>query len=49
MIAMHQFLSVGDEAHEKDIHDGLLIHVKEFLMELGQGVRHEVAYKSCSH
>ncbi|STX39312.1 PDDEXK nuclease domain-containing protein [Legionella feeleii] len=31
------FLSVGDEAHEKDIHDGLLTHVKEFLMELGQG------------
>jgi predicted nuclease of restriction endonuclease-like (RecB) superfamily len=31
------FLSVGDEAHEKDIHDGLLLHVKEFLMELGQG------------
>jgi CRISPR/Cas system-associated exonuclease Cas4 (RecB family) len=31
------FLSVGEEAHEKDIHDGLLLHVKEFLMELGQG------------
>ncbi|PWY53869.1 DUF1016 domain-containing protein [Legionella qingyii] len=31
------FLSVGEEAHEKDIHDGLLTHVKEFLMELGQG------------
>ncbi|WP_133139690.1 YhcG family protein [Legionella genomosp. 1] len=31
------FLSVGDEAHEKDIHNGLLTHVKEFLMELGQG------------
>ncbi|MCX7115038.1 MAG: PDDEXK nuclease domain-containing protein [Gammaproteobacteria bacterium] len=31
------FLSVGDAAHEKDIQDGLLIHVKEFLMELGQG------------
>ncbi len=31
------FLSVGDAAHEKDIQDGLLIHIKEFLMELGQG------------
>lgn len=31
------FLSVGKEAHEKDIQDGLLTHVKEFLMELGQG------------
>lgn len=31
------FLSVGDEAQEKDIHNGLLLHVKEFLMELGQG------------
>ncbi len=31
------FLSVGNDAHEKDIQDGLLIHVKEFLMELGQG------------
>ncbi|HAT8643630.1 PDDEXK nuclease domain-containing protein [Legionella pneumophila] len=43
------FLSLGDEAHEKDIHNGLLIHVKEFLMELGQGVRHEVVHKSCFH
>lgn len=31
------FLSVGDEAHEKEIQNGLLTHVKEFLMELGQG------------
>lgn len=31
------FLSVGEEAHEKDIQNGLLAHVKEFLMELGQG------------
>lgn len=31
------FLSVGKEAHEKDIQNGLLTHVKEFLMELGQG------------
>lgn len=31
------FLTVGKEAHEKEIHNGLLNHVKEFLMELGQG------------
>jgi len=43
------FLSVGKEAHEKDIQNGLLTHVKEFLMELGQGVRHEVVHKSCFH
>lgn len=31
------FLTVGEEAHEKDIQNGLLEHVKQFLMELGQG------------
>lgn len=31
------FLTVGKEAHEKDIHQGLMGHVKQFLMELGQG------------
>lgn len=31
------FLSLGKEAHEKDIHHGLVNHIKEFLMELGQG------------
>lgn len=31
------FLTVGDDAHEKDVHNGLVRHVKEFLMELGQG------------
>lgn len=31
------FLTVGNDAHEKDIHLGLLTHVKQFLMELGQG------------
>jgi predicted nuclease of restriction endonuclease-like (RecB) superfamily len=31
------FLTVGDDAHEKDVHNGLVGHVKEFLMELGQG------------
>lgn len=31
------FLSLGKEALEKDVHQGLLNHVKEFLMELGHG------------
>jgi len=31
------FLTVGDDAHEKEIHKGLLSHVKQFLMALGQG------------
>lgn len=31
------FLTVGDDAHEKEIHKGLLNHVKQFLMELGHG------------
>lgn len=31
------FLTVGDDAHEKDVHNGLVEHVRQFLMELGQG------------
>jgi predicted nuclease of restriction endonuclease-like (RecB) superfamily len=31
------FLTVGHDAHEKEIHQGLLDHIKEFLMALGQG------------
>ena len=31
------FLTVGEDAHEKEIHKGLLNHVKQFLMALGQG------------
>ncbi|HLB56692.1 MAG TPA: PDDEXK nuclease domain-containing protein [Coxiellaceae bacterium] len=31
------FLTVGNEALEKDIHNGLVSHIKEFLMELGHG------------
>jgi predicted nuclease of restriction endonuclease-like (RecB) superfamily len=31
------FLTVGEDAHEKEIHQGLLNHVKQFLMALGQG------------
>lgn len=31
------FLTLGDDAYEKEIQKGLLGHVKQFLMELGQG------------
>ncbi|HQS83399.1 MAG: hypothetical protein B7Y25_00055 [Alphaproteobacteria bacterium 16-39-46] len=31
------FLTVGEDAYEKEIHNGLVNHVKQFLMELGQG------------
>lgn len=31
------FLTLGDDAHEKAVHQGLLTHVKQFLMELGHG------------
>lgn len=31
------FLTLGEDAHEKDIQNGLIKHVKQFLMELGQG------------
>jgi predicted nuclease of restriction endonuclease-like (RecB) superfamily len=31
------FLTLGDEAHERDLERGLLNHVKDFLLELGKG------------
>jgi predicted nuclease of restriction endonuclease-like (RecB) superfamily len=31
------FLTIGDDAHEKDVHNGLVEHIRNFLMELGQG------------
>jgi predicted nuclease of restriction endonuclease-like (RecB) superfamily len=31
------FLTVGDDAHEKEVQSGLIGHIKQFLMELGQG------------
>lgn len=31
------FLTLGEDAREKEIHQGLLNHAKQFLMELGQG------------
>ncbi|MBY0545177.1 MAG: PDDEXK nuclease domain-containing protein [Gammaproteobacteria bacterium] len=43
------FLSLGKEAEEKEIESGLIEHITHFLLELGQGVRHEVVHKSCFH
>lgn len=37
------FLSLGNEALEKDVHQGLLHYVKDFLMELGHGFAHKNA------
>lgn len=31
------FLGLGDEAHERELHRGLLKHLREFLVELGAG------------
>jgi predicted nuclease of restriction endonuclease-like (RecB) superfamily len=31
------FLTLGDEAHERDLEGGLLAHVQKFLLELGAG------------
>ena len=31
------FLTLGEEAHERDLEGGLLIHVRKFLLELGTG------------
>jgi len=31
------FLSLGEEAHERDLERGLLLHIREFLLELGVG------------
>lgn len=31
------FLGLGDEAHEREVHRGLLRHLREFLTELGAG------------
>jgi len=31
------FLSLGSEIHEKDLHKGLVEHVRSFLLELGSG------------
>jgi predicted nuclease of restriction endonuclease-like (RecB) superfamily len=31
------FLGLGEDAHERDVHRGLLQHLREFLIELGAG------------
>lgn len=31
------FLGLGDKAHERDVHRGLVEHIREFLIELGAG------------
>ena len=31
------FLTLGNDAREKEVHRGLIDHIKQFLMELGQG------------
>lgn len=31
------FLTIGDDARERELHNGLINHIKQFLMELGQG------------
>lgn len=31
------FLTVGEDAHEKEVQKGLVKHIQQFLMELGQG------------
>ncbi len=31
------FLTLGDDAHERDLEQGLLTHVRQFLLELGAG------------
>jgi predicted nuclease of restriction endonuclease-like (RecB) superfamily len=34
---LFDFLTLGDEAHERDLEGGLVGHVKKFLLELGAG------------
>ena len=31
------FLTISNEAHERDIENALIVHIKDFLIELGQG------------
>lgn len=31
------FLSIGDEAHEREVEKGLVAHIEKFLLELGEG------------
>lgn len=43
------FLTIQGPADEKAVENGLVAHIRDFLLELGQGVRHEVVHKSCFH
>lgn len=43
------FLCLTDEAYEREIENKLVLHIEKFLLELGEGVRHEVVHKSCFH
>ncbi len=43
------FLTIQGKALERDIENALVTHIRDFLLELGQGVRHEVVHKSCFH
>lgn len=43
------FLGLHDDAHERAIEHASIQHITKFLLELGKGVRHEVASKSCFH
>lgn len=46
---LFDFLGTDAPRREKELEQGLLDHVQKFLLELGQGVRHEVAHRSCFH
>ncbi|WP_250238766.1 PDDEXK nuclease domain-containing protein [Cardinium endosymbiont of Oedothorax gibbosus] len=34
---LFDFLSLGDEAHERELEKGLVAHIEKFLLELGEG------------
>jgi len=34
---LFDFLSLGDEAHEREVEKGLIAHIEKFLLELGEG------------
>lgn len=44
-----EFLQLEQRAKERDLEKGLINNIRDFLLELGSGVRHEVVHKSCFH
>ncbi len=46
-----EFLDVPDDLTGKEnlLESNIIEHLQKFLLELGKGVRHEVAHKSCFH